>query len=166
MHQETFILIARDDIQKAGVQYIIDSVISELRDDPKKRFIYVEIAFFYRWWNEQHDSLRHVVKGLVNEGTSTLAVYALTWSLAYVTICFGYLHPNYLYLCTFQPSWLEIKSFLQCGTGEFNRGMARVSDTFILNIAILSVEMAFFCSINRALLFHQHVHYYCILVCR
>ena len=40
-------------IQAAGVQYIIDSVIPALVADPTKRFIYVESAFFWRWWGEQ-----------------------------------------------------------------------------------------------------------------
>ena len=26
------------------------------------------MAFFSRWWNQQDDATRHVVKGLVNEG--------------------------------------------------------------------------------------------------
>lgn len=59
---------AHNEIQHAGVQYILDTVIDQLLKDPRKRMIYVEIAFFYRWWSEQHDSLRHVVKGLVNQG--------------------------------------------------------------------------------------------------
>ncbi|KAL3876582.1 hypothetical protein ACJMK2_034416 [Sinanodonta woodiana] len=59
---------SRNDIQNAGVQYILDSVIPELMSDPSKRFIYVEIAFFARWWRELSDSMRHVVKGLVNNG--------------------------------------------------------------------------------------------------
>ncbi|XP_050392996.2 lysosomal alpha-mannosidase [Patella vulgata] len=57
-----------NDIALAGVQYILDSVIPQLVSDPSKRFIYVEIAFFSRWWREQTDSMRHVVKGLVAEG--------------------------------------------------------------------------------------------------
>ncbi|WAQ95189.1 MA2B1-like protein, partial [Mya arenaria] len=48
--------------------YVLDSVIPALVSDPNKRFIYVEIAFFARWWREQTDSMRHVVKGLVNSG--------------------------------------------------------------------------------------------------
>ncbi|XP_052781407.1 lysosomal alpha-mannosidase-like isoform X1 [Mya arenaria] len=59
---------ARNEIQNAGVQYVLDSVIPALVSDPNKRFIYVEIAFFARWWREQTDSMRHVVKGLVNSG--------------------------------------------------------------------------------------------------
>ncbi|XP_043940666.1 lysosomal alpha-mannosidase [Protopterus annectens] len=59
---------ARNNIQHAGVQYILDSVIPQLLADPAKRFIYVEIAFFYRWWNQQSEQMRKKVKQLVNEG--------------------------------------------------------------------------------------------------
>jgi len=41
------------DITGVGVQYILDTVIPILMDDPTKRFIYVEMAFFWRWWQEQ-----------------------------------------------------------------------------------------------------------------
>ncbi|XP_026271901.1 lysosomal alpha-mannosidase isoform X2 [Frankliniella occidentalis] len=54
--------------QKAGVQYIIDSVVNELLHDPSKRFIYVETAFFWKWWKNQHDTRRHQVKKLVDSG--------------------------------------------------------------------------------------------------
>lgn len=59
---------ARNDIQWAGVQYILDTVVQELLADRRKRFIYVEMAFFHRWWQQQHDSMQHTVRGLVNEG--------------------------------------------------------------------------------------------------
>ncbi|XP_011181146.2 lysosomal alpha-mannosidase isoform X1 [Zeugodacus cucurbitae] len=55
-------------IQKAGVQYILDSVVQELLRDPEKRFIYVESAFFFKWWREQEPELQQQVKMLVNEG--------------------------------------------------------------------------------------------------
>ncbi|XP_036321214.1 lysosomal alpha-mannosidase isoform X2 [Rhagoletis pomonella] len=55
-------------IQKAGVQYILDSVVQELLKDPEKRFIYVESAFFFKWWREQDAELQEQVKKLVNEG--------------------------------------------------------------------------------------------------
>ena len=51
-----------------GVQYILDTVMSELIKDPAKRFVYVEIAFFWRWWNEQDSSMKEDVRNLVNEG--------------------------------------------------------------------------------------------------
>ena len=58
---------ANNSIQHAGVQYILDSVIPQLSADPSKRFIYVEIAFFERWWNEQNGDMQKEVKKLVQE---------------------------------------------------------------------------------------------------
>ncbi|KAM4749190.1 lysosomal alpha-mannosidase [Rhinophrynus dorsalis] len=59
---------ARNDIQHAGVQYILDSVIDQLLSDSKKRFIYVETAFFWRWWHQQKESVRKDVTRLIQEG--------------------------------------------------------------------------------------------------
>lgn len=59
---------ANNSIQHAGVQYIIDSVVAELDKDPKRRFIYVEMAFFERWWREQDNNTRAKVKSYVDAG--------------------------------------------------------------------------------------------------
>ena len=37
----------------AGVQYTIDSVVTELATDPDRKFVQVETGFFWRWWSEQ-----------------------------------------------------------------------------------------------------------------
>ncbi|XP_030638691.1 lysosomal alpha-mannosidase [Chanos chanos] len=58
----------RNEIQHAGVQYILDSVVEQLQKDPARRFIYVETAFFYRWWRRQNQATRKIVTQLVNEG--------------------------------------------------------------------------------------------------
>uniref|UniRef100_A0AAR2JS97 Alpha-mannosidase n=1 Tax=Pygocentrus nattereri TaxID=42514 RepID=A0AAR2JS97_PYGNA len=58
----------RNYIQHAGVQYILDSVVAELQKDPARRFIYVETAFFFRWWSQQSRSTRNIVTQLVQEG--------------------------------------------------------------------------------------------------
>ncbi|ETN65165.1 lysosomal alpha-mannosidase [Anopheles darlingi] len=55
-------------IQKAGVQYILDSVIQSLLANPERKFIYVESAFFFKWFNEQTEELQDQVRQLVNEG--------------------------------------------------------------------------------------------------
>ncbi|XP_029732563.2 lysosomal alpha-mannosidase-like [Aedes albopictus] len=55
-------------IQKAGVQYILDSIIESLLKDPSRRFIYVESAFFFKWWKEQTPELQEKVRELVNQG--------------------------------------------------------------------------------------------------
>uniref|UniRef100_A0A3P9CCK3 Lysosomal alpha-mannosidase n=1 Tax=Maylandia zebra TaxID=106582 RepID=A0A3P9CCK3_9CICH len=57
----------RNDIQHAG-QYILDSVVDQLLKNQDRRFIYVETAFFYRWWKSQSSSVQQTVKQLVNEG--------------------------------------------------------------------------------------------------
>lgn len=59
---------ANNSIQRAGVQYILDSVIPALERNPKRRFIYVEMAFFKRWWREQTEAMRTRVKALVEKG--------------------------------------------------------------------------------------------------
>lgn len=51
-----------------GVQHILDSVVPELVMDENKRFIYVEMSFFSKWWAEQDDKSRSIVRRLVDEG--------------------------------------------------------------------------------------------------
>ncbi|KAN0028185.1 hypothetical protein ACTFIV_010018 [Dictyostelium citrinum] len=52
----------------AGVQYTLDTAITCLLANPDRKFIYVEIAFFQRWWNEQTTAMQNIVKGLVESG--------------------------------------------------------------------------------------------------
>ena len=52
---------ANNSIQHASVQFILDSVIQELLADPERTFIYVEIAFFARWWDQQTDEMKDTV---------------------------------------------------------------------------------------------------------
>ncbi|KAB7498675.1 Lysosomal alpha-mannosidase, partial [Armadillidium nasatum] len=59
---------SRKDITSVGVQYILDSVIPFLVNDPSKKFIYVESAFFFRWWDEQDDTMKNTVKQVVENG--------------------------------------------------------------------------------------------------
>jgi hypothetical protein len=54
--------LARNNIQHAGVQYILDSVMHSLEENADRRFIYVEMAFFWRWWNQQNEQMRTKVK--------------------------------------------------------------------------------------------------------
>ena len=49
-------------------QFILDGVVRELKADPAKRFIYVEMAFFWRWFKEQDQATRQDVRKLVANG--------------------------------------------------------------------------------------------------
>lgn len=62
------ICLGKGNVQKASVQYIIDSVVQGLLQNPDRRYIYVELAFFTKWWKEQDDAMKETVKMLVNEG--------------------------------------------------------------------------------------------------
>ncbi|CAH1119882.1 unnamed protein product [Phaedon cochleariae] len=55
-------------IQNAGVQYILDSVVDSLKKDKNRRFIYVETAFFWKWWLKQHDIVKARVRNFVKNG--------------------------------------------------------------------------------------------------
>ena len=62
------LLLAHNNIRHAGVQYILDSVILALDQNPDRRFIYVEIGFFWRWWKQQTDFVKNKVKQFVDQG--------------------------------------------------------------------------------------------------
>ena len=64
---------ANSSIQQAGVRFILDSVVTELLGDANKRFTYVEIAFFSRWFNEQTDKRKKDVASLVHSGRLSFA---------------------------------------------------------------------------------------------
>ncbi|TGZ60622.1 hypothetical protein CRM22_008433 [Opisthorchis felineus] len=67
-------------IQKAGVQYILDTVVQALAADPERRFTYVEMAFFTRWWRAQSPKIKELVSRLVKSGRLQFALGA--WSMA------------------------------------------------------------------------------------
>jgi len=59
---------AKQSVQRAGVQYIIESVVKELANDPDKRFIQVETGFFWRWWEDKNEFMRNMTRQLVEAG--------------------------------------------------------------------------------------------------
>jgi lysosomal alpha-mannosidase len=67
--------------QMASVQYVLDTVVQELAKDARRRFVYVEIAYFWRWWNEQDDTTKQLVRTLVNEGRLEFVIGAWLTSL-------------------------------------------------------------------------------------
>lgn len=58
----------RNGLANVGVQYIFDSVLQELENDPSRRFIYVETGFFDIWWRHQNDAVKARFNKLVQSG--------------------------------------------------------------------------------------------------
>ena len=56
---------ANNSIQHAGVNYILDSVMTSLEEDEGRCFTYVEQGFFWRWWNRQSVASKNRVRKLV-----------------------------------------------------------------------------------------------------
>eukprot|EP01064_Diplonema_japonicum_P013575 TRINITY_DN2111_c0_g3_i1.p1 TRINITY_DN2111_c0_g3~~TRINITY_DN2111_c0_g3_i1.p1 ORF type:complete len:1112 (+),score=256.66 TRINITY_DN2111_c0_g3_i1:48-3383(+) len=50
------------------VYYILDTLVMRLTENPDRKFIYVETAFFARWWNQQPASKKNMTKALVDNG--------------------------------------------------------------------------------------------------
>ncbi|KAJ8675630.1 hypothetical protein QAD02_011416 [Eretmocerus hayati] len=69
----------RMNVQVAGVQYIIDSVVNALAEDPERKFIYVETAFLWKWWQQQNEKKRQLMRDLINEGR--LEIIGGAWSM-------------------------------------------------------------------------------------
>lgn len=55
-------------IQHASVRHILESTVESLLKDPARKFIYVEQAFFQRFFAERSDAEKAVVRELVAEG--------------------------------------------------------------------------------------------------
>ncbi|KAK7498337.1 hypothetical protein BaRGS_00010597 [Batillaria attramentaria] len=67
-HDDLGWLITADQYYYRQVQYIIDSVVQELAGDPSKRFNFVEVGMFARWFREQDEEKRDLARGLINQG--------------------------------------------------------------------------------------------------
>ncbi|CAI7878248.1 unnamed protein product, partial [Closterium sp. NIES-53] len=50
------------------VQYIIETVVDQLADNPDRKFIQVEQGFFFLWWQQQGETMRNRVRKLVASG--------------------------------------------------------------------------------------------------
>ncbi|KAI3463535.1 hypothetical protein Pfo_020198 [Paulownia fortunei] len=59
---------SNNSIQGACVQNVLDSLIPALLADKNRKFIYVEQAFFQRWWREQSEVMKKTVGMLVSWG--------------------------------------------------------------------------------------------------
>lgn len=67
-HDDTGWLITVDQYFQKEVYYVVDTVVDQLLRDENRKFMFVEIAFFARWWDEQPDHRRNQTRMLVQEG--------------------------------------------------------------------------------------------------
>lgn len=58
---------SKNSIEKASYHLILDSVIDQLLQDKKRRFIINECAIFFKWWEQQPLNRQSDVKVLINE---------------------------------------------------------------------------------------------------
>ncbi|KAJ8675164.1 hypothetical protein QAD02_010950 [Eretmocerus hayati] len=66
-------------IHDACVHCILDRVVDQLLRNPTRRFIYVETAFLWRWWNDQNQETKRNVRMLIEEGR--LEIIGGGWSM-------------------------------------------------------------------------------------
>jgi len=58
----------RQDIQRTMVGVELTSVIDSLLEDPRRKFLEVEMKFFKMWWDEQDEDMKAKTRGLVKNG--------------------------------------------------------------------------------------------------
>lgn len=63
---------ANSSVYLASVQYIFDSVVTELQKDSERHFTFCEISFLSRWYYEQDVKMKEQFKRLVNDGQITI----------------------------------------------------------------------------------------------
>ena len=67
-HDDVGWQITVDQYYQREVHNILDTVVASLQANPARRFIYVEQAFFQRWWRLQNDTQRSAARRLVASG--------------------------------------------------------------------------------------------------
>lgn len=59
---------SNNSIQGACVQNVLDSLLPALVADSNRKFVYVEQAFFQRWWRDQSEPIQQIARRLVTSG--------------------------------------------------------------------------------------------------
>ena len=67
-HDDTGWQVTVDQYFAREVFYTIDTVVANLAKDVNRKFIYVETAFFARWWEQASDEKRELARAAVNAG--------------------------------------------------------------------------------------------------
>ena len=67
-HDDTGWQVTVDQYFFTDVYYVLDTVIPRLAEDPNRKFMYVETAFFARWWDQQPKKKKDLTRQLVKNG--------------------------------------------------------------------------------------------------
>ncbi|XP_030940377.1 probable alpha-mannosidase At5g13980 isoform X2 [Quercus lobata] len=59
---------SNNSIKRGSVQDVLDSIVPALLADKNRKFIFIEQAFFQRWWRDQSVEVQSIVKQLVSSG--------------------------------------------------------------------------------------------------
>ena len=78
-HDDVGWQVTVDEYYRDEVRDIINTVVTSLDKDPARKFMYVEQAFFQRWWREQNETRRALAQRLV--ATKQLEFVNGGWSM-------------------------------------------------------------------------------------
>ncbi|KAL0274521.1 UNVERIFIED_CONTAM: hypothetical protein PYX00_002621 [Menopon gallinae] len=67
-HDDVGWLRTPEDYYDFSVRWILTHVVEELQKNSERKFVYVETYFFWKWWNQQSEETKQVVKRLVKNG--------------------------------------------------------------------------------------------------
>ena len=67
-HDDTGWQVTVDQYFFQDVYFVVDTVVDNLLKDPNRRFMYVETAFFARWWDQQTPERKELTRQLVQNG--------------------------------------------------------------------------------------------------
>ena len=67
-HDDVGWLSTVDQYYYQHVQHIITSVVQGLKRVPERKFVYVEQAYFQRWWRQQNEDIHNLTRHLVHSG--------------------------------------------------------------------------------------------------
>ncbi|KAJ9676509.1 hypothetical protein PVL29_021837 [Vitis rotundifolia] len=59
---------SNNSIQGACVENVLDSLVPALLSNPDRKFIFVEQAFFQRWWRDQSEIIQGLVRKFISSG--------------------------------------------------------------------------------------------------
>ena len=62
---DQYFIGSNSSLQQANVNQLITAVVAALKRVPERRFVYVEQAFFQRWWRQQNEAMKAEVRALV-----------------------------------------------------------------------------------------------------